>query len=293
MDIRQATTAADRLAVMEVWHAATERDEPLAYHQALRLKLLRRHLGTWWILEEGGRVLSSLMCYPLRFAVADRALPGYGLGAVASRPEARRRGHAAALCRRAIEGAEEAGRSIGLLFSAISPAYYGRLGFVAAPAWHHVGTDAADLADSGKQADLTPVDPRQEVEALLACYRSEHRGLHVIRDDEEWHAALTRNADDIFLGLGTPLRGYVRLNAEDSEGLDVVELMVAPEDRASALRSVAALAAGMGRQVVEGWFDPVPELASYFEDRGRATTLPMVRGVDDVDDARFWGSDYF
>ena len=69
--------------------------------------------------------------------------------------------------------------------------------------------------------------------------------------------------------------------------------MVASENRAPVLRAVAALAVGLGREVVEGWFDPVPELASYFENRGRPSTLPMLRGADDVRDARFWGSDYF
>ena len=278
---------------MEVWHVATGCDQPLAYQQALRLRLPRRHEGTWWMLEQGGRVLSSLMCYPLRLARGREVLPAYGLGAVATRPEARRRGHAAALCRRAIAVAEAEGRGVGLLFSALPPAYYGRLGFVAAPAWHHVCPDAAALAASGRRAALTPLDPRLDVPALLAHYRRPHAGLHVFRDEAEWLACLTRNAEDVFFGWGAPLQGYVRVDAGSSEGLDVVELMVAPEDRAPVLRSVAGLATGMGRRIVEGWFDPVPELASFFEDCGRARTRPMLRGVEDVRDARIWGSDYF
>jgi len=278
---------------MGVWHAATQGAEPLGYHQALRLTLLRRHQGTWWMLEEGGRLVSSLMCYPLRFADGDGVVAGYGIGAVATRPEARRRGHAAALCRRAIEVAEGAGRSIGLLFSAISPAYYARLGFSVVPAWRHVCSSAAELAASGPQAELVPLDPRLDVETLTACYRAVHGGLHVHRDENEWREALVRNARDVFFGLGAPLQGYVRLNTDDQEGIEVVELMVPPQEQESVLRAVAGLTAAMGRREVEGWFDPVPGLAAFFEDRGRASTLPMVRGTRDVAEARFWGSDYF
>jgi predicted N-acetyltransferase YhbS len=293
MEIRRATTAADRLAVMEVWHAATGSDQPLAWHQALRLRLLRRHEGTWWMLEEEGHVASSLVCYPLRFARDGIVVEGYGLGAVATRPEARRRGRAAALCARAIEAAELKGRTIGLLFSALPPAYYERLGFQASPAWHPVCSRAADLAASGPRAELVPLDPRGDVEALLACYRGGHDGLHVHRDVQEWSAGLTRGALDLFFGLGGPLRGYVRLNPEEAEGLEVVELMVPRAERAEVLRAVAGLAADLGRDVVEGWFDPVAEVAPFFEDRGRATTLPMFRGVREVADVRIWGSDYF
>lgn len=293
MKTRIAIDPSDRLAVMEIWHAATKASEPLAYHQALRLPLLRRHQGTWWLGEEDGRVVSSLLCYPLRFDTDDEILEGYGLGAVATRPEARRRGHAAALCRAAIERAESEGRSIGLLFSAIPPAYYERLGFRVAPAWRHVCRTAAELAASGSRARLVPLDPRRDVETLLGSYQQAHAGLHVFRDEAEWAAALTRNANDLFFGLGGAEAGYVRVNLEDGEGIEVVELMVPAAERASALRAVAALADAMGRQVVEGWFDPVPEVASFFPDEGRATTRPMVRGPASIESARFWGSDYF
>ena len=293
MEIRRADSAADRRAVMAVWHAATQRSEPLGYHQALRLALLRRHEGTWWMLEEDGRVLSSLMCYPFRFASGQQVQPAYGLGAVASRPESRRLGNAATLCRHAIEEAEREGRAVGLLFTAIPPAYYERLGFGVAPAWHHVCDAAGELAASGPQADLVPLDPRRDVPSLLACYQGAQTGLHVFRDEEEWRAGLVRNPSDVFFGLGEPVRGYVRLNPEYPQGVDVVELMVPTVERATVLRTVAELCVGLGRTVVEGWFDPVPELASLFEDRGRAKTQPMLRGVAATEHARFWGSDYF
>ena len=48
----------------------------------------------------------------------------------------------------------------------------------------------------------------------------------------------------------------------------------------------------LGRERLTGWFDPVPGLGAHFDDRGRATTRPMVRGVDGVERARFRGTDY-
>jgi predicted N-acetyltransferase YhbS len=289
---RPATTTADRRRVLEVQHAATESREPMARFQARRLALLRRHQGTWWLLEDGGRAVAALMCYPLAFRDRGADHEGYGIGAVATVHEARRRGFAARLCRAAIEAEEARGRGLGLLFSAVPPAMYERLGFRVAPGWDHVGP-ARELAASGPRSDLVPVDPRRDVGTWCDLYARGHPGLHLRRDEAAWLEALVRNPDDDLLALGEPARGYVRLDPEDAEAIDVVELMVPGDERAAALRAVAALAVEMGRAKVSGWFDPVPELAPHLEDRGRARTLPMVRGAADPSGARFWGSDYF
>ena len=83
--------------------------------------------------------------------------------------------------------------------------------------------------------------------------------------------------------------GYVRLRQGDS-GLEVAKLMGAPP--AETLRAVAAFAAELG-VALHGWFDPLPEVAAHFVDRGRAKTLPMVQRWADPSSCRFWSSDYF
>ena len=290
---RRALSPTDRLAAIAVSHAATAPTESLDHYQALRMRNPRRASATWWLLEDAGAPVASLVCYPLEFAVEGAIVPGHGLGAVATHPDARKRGFATELCRQAIAGAEAEGRSIGLLYSAIPPAFYERLGYRVAPAWRpSCTTRLAELAASGPHVAWTPLDPRREAATLATLYERHHRGAHLHRDEAGFRRSVELNVRDTFFGLGQPLVGYVRLAVEDG-WVEVVEDVVPEPDRAAALRTVARLAVDLASKGVEGWFDPCPEVAGFFEDRGRATTLPMLRGVADVVGARFHGSDYF
>lgn len=291
--LRRALSAADRRRVLAVTHAANASPDPLAHYQAVRLRLPRRHGGVWWLLEDGGEAVCSLMAYPLSFAVGQRVVPGHGLGAVATLPAARGRGFATALCRRAIEEAEGEGRRLGLLFSAIPAPFYERLGYRVVPAWNHVIRDLAALAASGPAATLVPIDPRSDVPTWLGHYRAAHPGAHLFRDEAAWHESLLCNGPDVFHAVGDPARGYVRVLLDEPGELFVVELMAPPADHAPVLRALATLGLALRRNRIEGWFDPVPALAEHVEDSGRARTLPMLRGDVDPTTARFWGSDFF
>lgn len=290
---RRAISTDDRLVSAAVSHAVSAPPtHPLDLSQALRLRNPRRADATWWLLEEEGRAVSTLVCYPLDFAVNGQTVPGYGLGAVGTLPEARGRGFAASLCRAAIAGAEAGGRSVGLLYSAIPPAYYERLGFRVVPAWRPSCTQPAALATSGPQAAWRPVDPRREAAALAATYERHHRGPHLYRDPARFLRNVELSPGDVYFGLGTPLVGYVRLAVEDGT-VEVVEDVVPDADRPAVLRAAGRLAVGIGAKAVEGWFAPCEEVAPFFRDLGRGTTLPMLRGVPDTADASFFGSDYF
>ena len=291
--IREALTAADRLAVIAVSQAATRPAAPPEPYAALRLASARRALATWWLLEEDGRAVSSLVCHPLSLAGSGGVRPGYGLGAVATRPEAQRKGHAERLCRHVIATSEAEGRSVGLLYSAIPPAYYERMGFRCVEAWHHVCARPYDLSTSGPQATLLPLDPRRESARLAQLYE-QHAGsaLHLQRDAAGFGRSVSLNPADLFFGVGEPLRGYVRVCWEPG-WLEVSELVVADADVAPVLRALAHLAYRHSCARLEGWFPPVPPLASHFTDRGRASTLPMVRGADAAPRPPFWSSDYF
>lgn len=290
---RPAVSAADRLAVAVIAHAATEPTAPRDLFVAKRLRNPKRALATWWLLEDGGAPVASLVCYPLVFAAGDAVAAGYGLGAVATHPEVRGRGYASTLCRQVIEANEAEGRAVGLLFSAIPPALYERLGFRVVPARHLVCPRPAELAASGPRIAWMPIDPRREVGALASLYERRHDGaLHLHRDPERFRQSVDLNPEDLFFGLGDPLRGYVRLSVE-GDRVEVVEDVVPAPERAAALRAVARLAASLRALTVEGWFDPCPTVGLFLEDRGRATTLPMVRGFADLQRARFVSADYF
>jgi hypothetical protein len=225
--------------------------------------------------------------------MGGRVLAGYGLGAVSTRPEARRRGHADALCRHAIAEAEREGRAVGLLYSAIAPAYYERMGFRVVPAWGPVCEKVEALAGSGPTTDLVPLDPRRECARLAEIYERHHgAALHVHRDAEGFARSIALNPDDLFFGIGEPIRGYARITLDET-WLDVEELIVPEEERAPTLRALAGLAVRLPRAKLGGWFAPCPDVAAHFEDKGRAKNLPMVRGLAVAPDAQFWPADYF
>jgi predicted acetyltransferase len=231
--------------------------------------------------------------HPLVLSAGGAVLPAYGIGAVATRPEARRRGHADRLCRHALAAAEAEGRGVGLLYSAIPPAYYERMGFAVAPAWEHTCGRPAELAASGPQAALTPLDPRREARVLAQLYE-QHHGVapHVHRDEAGFARSIALHQDDLYFGLGEPCAGYARVSLYEST-LEVTELCVPEEERAPVLRALAQLAARLNRTRLVGWFAPCAELTPHLVDEGRAKTLPMLRGLPPAPLTHFWSSDYF
>src|SRR5215831_7580412 len=78
---------------------------------------------------EGGRMLSAMKAYDLRGASALRPLKLFGIGAVFTPLDLRRRGHAAAMLRAAMSEYRKAGAQAAVLFSDIDSDYYERLGF--------------------------------------------------------------------------------------------------------------------------------------------------------------------
>ena len=133
-----------------------------------------------------------------------------------------------------------------MLFSAIEPTLYERMGFRVCDACDWWCDQLEEFVGSGPQATLLPADPRRASETLVDLYQRIHRGtLHLHRDAGSHAESLLENPSDIFLFIEQPARGYVRLNRQ-GEGLDIVEAVIANEDRAPVLRACAALAKELG-----------------------------------------------
>jgi hypothetical protein len=269
----------ERREALALHHAAFGSRRPLALHQAERLASRHRARAEWWVLEVDDVLTSFLLRWEVAFADGARVVAGSAIGSVCTRPGLERRGHASTLIRAADRGA------VGLLFAAVSPSVYEKLGYRVVPAWDHLCVDAAGLAASGPRTDLVPVDPTHCPDRLGQAWDFGHPGLRVHRDPDAWAQSLDENEGDLFFAAGDG--GYVRLHL--GERLEIVEMLGTPP--VPAIRACAALAADLGLPL-HGWFDPVPELGSWFMDRGRQRTLPMVRGVADPRSARFWSSDY-
>ena len=277
--VRRLEHDEERREALALHHAAFASRRPLAVHQAERLASGLRARAERWVLEEHDVFVSFLLRWELVFAEGDRAWVGSAIGSVCTRPGLERRGHASTLIRAADRG------HVGLLFSAVPPAIYERLGYRVVPAWDHMCVDAAGLALSGSRVPLVPIDPARSLDRLTAAWNAGHPGLRLHRDPARWARSLAENEADLFFAAGD--EGYVRLHLGDR--LEIVELF--GTDPAPAIRACAALADELGVPL-HGWFDPVPEIASWFTDRGRQRTLPMVRGAGGTDSARFWSSDY-
>lgn len=85
--------------------------------------------------------------------------------------------------------------------------------------------------------------------------------------------------------------GYMRI-VTDETSLEIVELFAADPD--SAVRAAAALAIAWGKATLDTWLPPTPWMRENLTARSRDKTRPMIYGTDSsLDEARFWGSDYF
>ncbi len=285
MTIRVAVSEADRRSVLDVARAAFGSSLSPEAYQAQRQAAPLRRRATWWLLEDRDRPVASLLAYPLEFAVAGGTASGVGFGSVSTHPDHQRRGHASRLMTHVLDAFDG---DLGLLFSAVDPGLYQRLGFAVAPAWHHACEDLAALAE-GSQAHLRALDPVRERDSLITASRA-WPGLHLHRRESDWITHLTENPGDWFFAVSGG--GVLRLHVDKAD-LDVLELLVPADRRAPVLRAAAALGRDSGCAELHGWFPPVPELAAHFVDRGRARTLPMVLGDVVLAGSQFWASEYF
>ncbi|HSK10054.1 MAG TPA: GNAT family N-acetyltransferase [Vicinamibacterales bacterium] len=140
-------------------------------------------LGTPWgrshlhrvALIEGGRWVSTAKRYDLRARLRGREVGVLGIGAVFTRPEARRRGAASEVLRRLMDAGAADGASLALLFSEIGTGYYQRFGFRPVPV---------------TQLVLTVADARRATASPAIAMRSgEPRDLPAIAEMNERQTA--------------------------------------------------------------------------------------------------------
>ena len=96
---RIAVESEDRLEVIRIQHRANASAQPFDTYAALRLRIPLRQTATWWMLIDGDRPVSALLCYPLHLERGATRTNAFGIGGVATIPEARKQGFASRLCR--------------------------------------------------------------------------------------------------------------------------------------------------------------------------------------------------
>ena len=121
-------------ATHPVWGEGLDRAAYARYNAAqLKTAWGRSHLRRVALLDEDGTWVSTAKRYDLRVRVAGEEVPAVGIGALFTRPDARRRGAAGELLRSLMAGAEADGARLAILFSEIGTRYYERFGFRPVP----------------------------------------------------------------------------------------------------------------------------------------------------------------
>ena len=128
-DLTGEERAAYFRGIQPIWGGGLSEDRFQAFQRRLadapEAKDRYRLLG--WFVD--GTLTAAMKSYDLQGTCAGRPLRLLGVGAVYTPPELRRRGHAAAMLRAAMDAAKAQGANAAVLFSDIGVQYYERLGF--------------------------------------------------------------------------------------------------------------------------------------------------------------------
>ena len=143
-----------------------------------------------WVVEEAGRLVSTVQIFPRELRVLSHAVPTGGIGSVYTRAERRRCGIAGELLERVILAMRERGMELSLLFGTRFDFYarHGWFSWKSQRAWlrrrRSVQLTKADIELSRFERDRDLV----EMKALGADYSHSRSGT-VIRDEALWEAS--------------------------------------------------------------------------------------------------------
>lgn len=246
---------------------------------------LDRYRLLGWFVE--GRLVSAMKAYALRGTCAGRPLQLLGVGAVFTPPGLRRRGHAAAMLRAAMDEYRARGAHAAVLFSDIDAAYYERLGFRAVESREcSVEAGALPRPAGGFRTAIAGDEP--VMTRLFAAPRAHETRFALDRDGWTLRFQLRRLRELARArGVGEPEWGVVvgsEAAAMIRYGRDTVDVLEAgwAHDHArdvllSGLRDCMQRA---GRQRVRLW--PAGQLRGMFESHQRTSAIAMIAPLDDA-----------
>ncbi len=238
MDIRLARPE-DLGALKEIWNASFPGDE--AFADWFLKTVFKTDSALVW--EDGGRTAAMLHLIPMRWHVGGWEVPASYVYAVATLPEYRGRGVAAALLREAEALEKSRGTRVMMLVpqSASLFEYYRRLGYETAlfRARRQIVSGAGEIPP-GLEMDDSP-----ETGELGECFQAAMQGRdYVARSDEHWARSLS-----YLNALGVRRNGKpAGFAIYDSEG--VVRELIALDEAARAALEASALKRLNAREAV-------------------------------------------
>lgn len=246
-----------------------------------------------WVVEEAGRLVSTVQVFPRELRVLSHAVPTGGIGSVYTRADRRRCGIAGELLERVIRAMRERGMELSLLFGTRFD-FYGRHGWSSwksQRAWlrrrgsSQPAEAGCDVSRFERDRDLA------EMKALGADYSHSRSGT-VIRDEALWEASfeLAGNpAEEVVVARrGSELVAYLRvarmsgrlIATEFARGDDAEPLAALIDDQLrdrepDALSAAGEASGGLRQSMLLPSLDDLA-LVVGLESRGIAA-----RGVDD------------
>ena len=251
------------------------------------------------LVDDHGRVLSSLKLYRPAMRLGDSMGRAAAIGAIFTRRALRRRGHAAALIRAALDEAAGRGDLSALLFTDIGTEYYRAFGFAPLPCEDAVGSIAGAAARAPRGVTLRPMT-LDDLELVSHAQQTScgARPLAILRDRDHWEFLILRAATFFRRLDGSGLEGRFTIAMEGSRPIGYLVAVSGPGEwnlreadafdgepatLARVLEAGAAEANALAATTVWGWIPrEIRPLVSAWRLRSqpRQRAIPMVLPFD-------------
>ncbi|MFB3117751.1 MAG: GNAT family N-acetyltransferase, partial [Myxococcota bacterium] len=286
-----------------LWGAGlTRRDYLELWHEVSSTPGGRENVRFYVWLGDDGEILSSLKIYRPKLQLLGQCGRAIVLGAIFTLRAQRRRGHAAAAVRAALDAGYAAGSRAAMLFSDIGTRYYDAFGFREIPADEQWGPLRARQDDVPQGWTLREMESR-DLPAIIEMHDAfcAGRPFAILRDAEHWEFVRTR-AFSFFQRLGNAdvrqrwrvaerrgeIVGYL-ITVEGRGEWNVREVGALGggfEQMARVLRLAAAEAARSGLRRFYAWLprELLEHLADWeIRSSSRRGAVPMLLSLDGVD----------
>ena len=308
-------------ATCPLWSEGLTREAYAKWNAAqMRTPWGKQHLQRFALVDDRGRWVASAKRYrlPVRIDGVDGTM--FGIGAVFTREEDRRRGYAAAIIERLVEQGRAEGALVAGLFSEIGGGFYERLGFQTVPMDE---VDVKVVRKDGAPAMLVRSGEERDLAAISALHvtRTTDVAFALRRDPALIYYALSKKRLLAGLGFGAGPRGARQTEffvaEEGASAVAYVVLTVTPggwtleeagdRDPAGArlggmLQVLIAREPSKPAPLIRAWWPeafPAPPQLSL-TNRVPAGDIFMLRPIAPgvriptrADDVFYWRSDYF
>jgi predicted N-acetyltransferase YhbS len=268
--------------VFDIWSKGFGLEEHIRY----RLESSKHRRAVWFVGCIDGQVVTSLGCYPVRFRLLDRELPGIAIGSVYTLGEFRGRGFAPRLLSWVEDYQRRREATLSVLYSDIGSDYYSRLGYLLCPSLEGWRDPREIPVGPSATHRLVEVSPQAHLSAIMKLYGLYHTAmpLSIARDADYWATILTKLPGDEFHALEKPdgdWAGYLRIR-HDVGKWRITDFALADQSEESAEQLYAAflaLARAGGAHRAGGWLPDIPAAKKFFELTPREVEITMIKSL--------------